>query len=97
MQTESAIKSKTIPAHEIPEQFETLLGEIKNGMEIKISRDGVVIARMVPEPVAAKKASLPDFYGRAKAKRRHDTTGHGRLFSPHRGPACRRIGIIPTL
>ncbi|MFP4350685.1 MAG: hypothetical protein ACOC23_07975 [Thermodesulfobacteriota bacterium] len=59
MQTESAIKSKTIAAHEIPKQFETLLGEIKNGMEIKISRDGVVIARMVPEPVAAKKASLP--------------------------------------
>ena len=67
MQTESAIKSKTIPTHEIPEQFETLLGEIKNGMEIKISRDGVVIARMVPEPVAPKKAPLPDFFGRAKA------------------------------
>lgn len=67
MQTESTIKSKTIPAHEIPEQFETLLGEIRNGMEIKISRDGIVIARMVPEAVAAKKASLPDFYGRAKA------------------------------
>lgn len=67
MQTEFPIKSKTIPAHEIPEQFETLLGEIKNGLEIKISRDGVVIARMVPEPVAPKKASLPDFYGRAKA------------------------------
>ncbi len=67
MQTESAIKCKTIPAHEIPEQFETLLGEIKNGMEIKISRDGVVIARMVPEPVFAKRGVLPDFYGRAKA------------------------------
>ncbi len=36
-------------------------------MEIKISRDGVVIARMVPEPAAAKKASLPDFYEKAKA------------------------------
>ena len=67
MQTESAIKSKTIPANEIPEQFETLLGEIKNGMEIKISRNGIVIARMVPEPAAPKKAPLPDFYGRAKA------------------------------
>lgn len=36
-------------------------------MEIKISRDGIVIAKMVPETVAPKKAFLPDFYGRAKA------------------------------
>lgn len=67
MHTGSAIKSKTIPANEIAEQFETLLGEIKDGMEIKITRNGVVIARMVPEPAAAKKTPLPDFYGRAKA------------------------------
>ena len=55
MQTESAIKSKTIAALKIPEKFEALLGEIKNGVEIKISRGGVVIAGMIPEPVAAKK------------------------------------------
>lgn len=67
MKTESAIKSRTIPAHEIPEQFENLLGEIGNGMEIRISRDGEVVARMVPEPASAKKTPLPDFYGRAKA------------------------------
>ena len=67
MQTESAIKSKTIAALKIPKKFEALLGEIKNGVEIKISRGGVVIAGMVPEPVAAKKTPPPDFYGRAKA------------------------------
>lgn len=67
MQAKSAIKSRTIPAHEIPEQFENLLGEIGNGMEIRISRDGKIVARMVPEPASTKKTPLPDFYGRAKA------------------------------
>jgi antitoxin (DNA-binding transcriptional repressor) of toxin-antitoxin stability system len=67
MHKESAIKSRTIPAHEIPKQFENLLGEIGDGIEIRISRGGKIVARMVPEPASTKKTPLPDFYGRAKA------------------------------
>jgi antitoxin (DNA-binding transcriptional repressor) of toxin-antitoxin stability system len=54
---------KTANAHQVPEQWPEILRWLATGEEVQVTREGQVIARVVP----AKPVDTPDFVTRAKA------------------------------
>lgn len=67
MNSESTIiKSKTVPADEVGKHLESLLYDLENGIEISITREKRVIAKIIPSS-DRQSSNIPDFFQRAKS------------------------------